>query len=79
MGLYIIKRQSALKLKRRIGEAPLLIEASPLESIDVNCYDDFLLADLVAAGIREQDRKLLGNIKANVTSSDLKERVGEKI
>ena len=77
MGLYVIKRQSALKLKRRIGEAPLLIEASPLESIDVNCYDDFLLADLIAAGIREQDRKLLGNIKANITSSDLSDILDE--
>jgi regulator of RNase E activity RraA/CMP-N-acetylneuraminic acid synthetase len=71
MGLYIVKRQSALATSRRIGRRPLLIEASPLEAIDVNWIEDFNLANLIAAGMREQDRKLLINIKNILTSSIL--------
>ena len=44
MGLYIIRRDSALKTKRRIGEIPLQLFASPLEAIDVNYPEDFELA-----------------------------------
>lgn len=71
MGLYIVKRQAALDLKRRIGDRPYFIEASPVEAIDVNYPKDFELAQLVAAGLREADRKLLDNIKVNLTSSSL--------
>lgn len=79
MGLYIVKRDAALKTERRIGEKPYLMEASPLEAIDVNWPEDFALAELIAAGRREQDRKLLGNIKNSLTScmlSDLLDDLG---
>ncbi|WP_166378368.1 cytidyltransferase [Pseudoalteromonas sp. Z9A4] len=79
MGLYIVKKEAALKTKRRIGNTPLQLEASPLEAIDVNWPDDFLLAELIAAGKRERTRKLLGNIKNHLTScilSDLLDDLG---
>ena len=71
MGLYIVKRDTALATKRRIGDNPFLLEASPLEAIDVNYPEDFDLANLIASGKREKERKLLDNIKNQLTSSML--------
>lgn len=71
MGLYIVKREAALSTQRRIGERPFVLDASPLEAIDVNWPEDFKLANLIAAGLREQDRMLLENIKNQLTSSML--------
>ncbi|MDH6018045.1 cytidylyltransferase domain-containing protein [Vibrio splendidus] len=79
MGLYIVKKDAALKIKRRIGSRPFLLEASPLEAIDVNWPEDFKLAELIAAGEREKSRKLLGNIKNHLSScilSDLLDDLG---
>jgi len=71
MGLYIINKEAALKTQRRIGERPFQIEATPIEAVDVNWPEDFELANLMAAGIRERDRKLLSNLKTHITSSIL--------
>lgn len=71
MGLYMMTKEEALKTRKRIGSSPLLLEASPLEAIDVNWPEDFILAELIAAGKREKDQKLLGNIKNHLTSSML--------
>lgn len=79
MGLYIVRKEAALKTKRRIGDKPFLLEASPIDAIDVNWPEDFQLAELIAAGQREKDRKLLGNIKNHLTScilSDLLDDLG---
>jgi regulator of RNase E activity RraA/CMP-N-acetylneuraminic acid synthetase len=69
MGLYIVRRDCALRTKRRVGDAPYLIEASPLDAIDVNWPEEFDLANLIAAGIRESDRKLLANLRGHLSSS----------
>jgi regulator of RNase E activity RraA/CMP-N-acetylneuraminic acid synthetase len=71
MGLYIVKREAALETKRRIGNRPYILPASPLEAIDVNWPEDFKLANLIAAGLREKDRMLLENIKNQLNSSML--------
>lgn len=71
MGLYIVKRETAFATNRRIGNHPLMLEATPLEAIDVNWPADFELANLVAAGLREKDRKLLANIRNQLSSSML--------
>lgn len=71
MGLYIIKRSAALETGRRIGDRPFALKATPLEAIDVNWPDDFALANLIAAGLREKDRMLLENIKNQLNSSML--------
>ena len=71
MGLYMVKREAALKLNKRIGLTPLILKASPTEAIDVNYPEDFELADLIAAGKRAAKRKLLNNIKTHLTSSML--------
>jgi regulator of RNase E activity RraA/CMP-N-acetylneuraminic acid synthetase len=71
MGLYIVSAEAANKTQRRIGDKPYQLEASPIEAIDVNWPEDFELANLIAAGLREKDRKLLSNIKTHITSSIL--------
>ncbi|MGF1864661.1 cytidyltransferase [Enterovibrio norvegicus] len=79
MGLYIVNKHAATTTKRRIGNSPYLLEANHLESIDVNWPDDFELANLIAAGLREKDRKLLANIKNQLSScllSDLLDDFG---
>jgi len=71
MGLYVVSREAALKTGCRIGEKPLKIFASALEAIDVNFPDEFVLANFVASGIREDERKLYQNIKTHLSSATL--------
>jgi regulator of RNase E activity RraA/molybdopterin-guanine dinucleotide biosynthesis protein A len=68
MGLYMVNREAAHALKRRIGNKPMLLEANPLEAVDVNWPEDLELANLIAAGRREKDRKLLNNIRNHLNS-----------
>ena len=77
MGLYIVKKDIAHKNRRRLGDNPLLIESTPIEAIDVNFPEDFHLAELIAAGRRELDRKLLANYKINFNSSLLSDILDE--
>lgn len=76
MGLYVTDI-TAKETKRRIGKNPCLIEADPTEAIDVNYPEDFELAQLVASGSREKERKLLNNIKTHLTSSILSDVMDE--
>jgi CMP-N-acetylneuraminic acid synthetase/regulator of RNase E activity RraA len=69
MGLYIVKKNAAQNLRRRIGEKPFLLEATALEAIDVNYPEDFELANFIAAGIRENERKLFRNISYQLNSA----------
>lgn len=69
MGLYMMRREAALATNRRIGEKPFLLHASALEAVDVNYPDDFELANLIAAGMREKERKLLNNLAMRLSSS----------
>ena len=58
MGLYVVRREAALATRRRIGNTPFLLEIEPLESVDVNWPKDFEMANLLAVGLREQERRL---------------------
>lgn len=59
MGLYITNRDVALNKKKRYGEKPYLLEASPLEAIDVNYPADFELAEIISKGLKAMEiRKL---------------------
>lgn len=69
MGFYAMRTEAAKRLQRRIGETPYLLEASPLEAIDVNWPEDAELADLIAAGQREKERKLFANLSRLVNSA----------
>ncbi|MDH7604906.1 MAG: cytidyltransferase [Melioribacter sp.] len=69
MGLYIVRRDVAIQTKKRIGNKPYLLEIDPIESIDVNYPPDFELANLIAIGLREQERRLFNNLKLLLTSA----------
>jgi regulator of RNase E activity RraA/CMP-N-acetylneuraminic acid synthetase len=69
MGLYVMRAEAARRLGRRIGEAPLLLEASPLEAVDVNWPEDLEMANQIAAGRREQERRLLSILRSQMNSS----------
>lgn len=77
MGLYIVKKETAIKYNRRIGAKPYLLEATPLESIDVNYPEDFKLAELIQAGKREKEIILLKNFRNRLTSSMLSDILDE--
>ncbi len=66
MGLYVMRRDAVLQLKRRIGNNPYLLEIEPIESVDVNWPRDFELANLIAVGLREQERRLFNNLEIAV-------------
>ncbi|SMY16427.1 cytidylyltransferase domain-containing protein [Photobacterium aquimaris] len=71
MGMYVMYRKHAINLQRRIGNNPYLVYATPIEAIDVNWNEDFQLANLIAAGIREKENHLLKNISASISSAIL--------
>jgi regulator of RNase E activity RraA/CMP-N-acetylneuraminic acid synthetase len=68
MGLYAVRREAALATQRRIGNTPCLLEIEPLESVDVNWPKDFEMANLIAIGLREQERRLFQNLKLQLNS-----------
>lgn len=68
MGLYIITKEALFKTGRRIGDKPYLLELEPLEAIDVNWPEDCELANLVAIGLREQERRLFQNLRSLLSS-----------
>ena len=79
MGLYAVRRETALATKRRIGNKPYLLEIDPLESVDVNWPKDLEMANLVAIGLREQERRLFQNTKLLLNSpllSDVMDDLG---
>ena len=54
-----------------------MLDATPTEAIDVNFPEDFKLANLIAAGIRESERKLLTNLSKQLSSSMISDVLDE--
>lgn len=77
MGLYIVRNDVAHGLRRRIGDSPFQLFASPLEAVDVNYPEDFDLASFIAAGMREKERQLFSNLKSRLSSSMLSDILDE--
>ncbi len=71
MGLYIVKRETALKTKRRYGDNVYFLYADSIEKVDVNYPDDFVMANYLAAGMREKEREFFRNLSTILTSSIL--------
>lgn len=44
-GVYVFKKDVFLKQRRRIGEKPYIKKVDYRESVDINTYEDFLLAE----------------------------------
>lgn len=69
MGLYIIKRDSAIKGRNRYGFNPYLLEASPVEAIDINYGADFELAEIVAKGMWHKESQWFRSVAHFFNSS----------
>lgn len=52
MGLYIVRKECALSSKKRYGDNCYLLDATPLEAVDINLPDDFALAEHITKGLR---------------------------
>ena len=78
MGLYIVRKEAALNLKMRYGDHTYLLEADPLEAIDVNFPEDFVLAEYIAKGICHEEyshfRSLANFFNSSIFSDILHER-----
>ena len=71
MGLYIVKKDAALKYNRRYGNSPLLLFGKEKELIDVNTPEDLEFAEIFAKGQRNTQNQKLGLIKHFVSSPAL--------
>ncbi|WP_286925711.1 MULTISPECIES: cytidylyltransferase domain-containing protein [Lysinibacillus] len=52
MGLYIIRHETLISTKKRIGNKPYLLEVSQLEGIDINYPEDYEFAQIIERGLR---------------------------
>lgn len=55
MGLYIVKKEAALRTKMRYGDHVYMLTASAIETIDVNYPDEFELAEAIMHGLVEKE------------------------
>ena len=81
MALYVVRRDAALTLKRRIGNTPHMIFGDPMELIDINTEEDMALARVVGAGIlADQEKKLrvIGRFLSSPLLSDVADELGLK-
>ncbi|MCD7780766.1 MAG: hypothetical protein LUH05_08870 [Candidatus Gastranaerophilales bacterium] len=71
MGLYIVKKDTAIKYNRRYGNNPLLIYGELEELIDVNTPEDMEFAQIYAQGKRRVQNNKLKLLKHFITSPAL--------
>lgn len=46
-GFYIYRREVIAELGRRIGENPFIVEVNKMEAVDIDEYEDFIIADAI--------------------------------
>ena len=78
MGVYGITREAALRTQRRIGDTPHLLNLSPVEVVDVNTPDDLNIANLIAAGEREDEIRKLRILARFFTSALISDVLDDK-
>lgn len=71
MALYVIRKDTFLKNRRRIGDNPYLLQCEPIESIDINYPEEFKLADIICKGLRQEQFNRLNLIKNYFNSSNI--------
>ncbi|MGV8162443.1 MAG: cytidylyltransferase domain-containing protein [Candidatus Nanoarchaeia archaeon] len=52
MNLYVIRKETLQKTKRRIGDKPFILPIPQIESLDINTLEDFKFAEIVYRGLR---------------------------
>lgn len=69
MGLYIIKKETALNTQRRFGDKPCLIFGDSEELIDVNTPEDLFFAQTYAKGVKQREISQFKLLKHFITSA----------
>lgn len=69
MGLYIVKKETALRTKMRYGDHVYMLTADAIETIDVNYPDEFELAEYIMRGITEKENSRFRLISKFVNSA----------
>lgn len=94
MGLYIVRKDTALRTKMRYGDNVYMLTADAIETVDVNYPDEFALAEYIMRGITERENSklramskffnsaifsdILGDMGINATISGLTLNLKEK-
>lgn len=68
MALYVIRKEVALKTRRRFGDKPFFIFGDPLEYLDINNPEDFKAAEVIAQGLQSDEVKHLQLLKHFISS-----------
>lgn len=74
MGLYVVKKDAALKYKRRIGNKPKMIFGEPEELVDINNKEDFNFASIILKGLKSNENnnlKLISRFLSTPIISDV--------
>ena len=71
MGLYITNKDTALNKRRRYGVRPYLLDAEPVEAVDVNYPLDFEFAEIVAKGQKSEENRRLAFLRNLINSAML--------
>ena len=74
MGLYIVRAEAAKSFKMRFGNNTYLLEAEPIEAVDVNFPLDFEFAEIVASGYQQKEimkLKVYSNFLSSALLSDV--------
>lgn len=77
MGLYISRKEAALRCQARYGQKPLFLWGKLEENIDVNTPEDLTFAETLARGRREQEIKHLELIKHFISSCALSDLIDD--
>lgn len=71
MGLYIVRKETALKNKMRYGDNVYMLTGDVIETIDVNYPDEFELAATIMRGINERENLKLELLSKFINSAIL--------
>lgn len=77
MSLYIVRREAALKYKKRFGKHPYFLFGQPLEYVDINNPEDLAVAEIIAEGIKNREVNRLRLLKHFASSSMLSDLLDE--
>lgn len=77
MGLYIIRKEAALSLKRRYGISPAFIYGDPIEYIDINSKEELELANIIAEGIKSKEIYKYNLLKRFISSASLSDLIDD--
>lgn len=69
MGLYIVKSETAHRMKQRYGKKVFCLEAKPIEAVDVNFPDDFDFAEIIMKGVHSRETLLFRMLSKQLSSS----------